>query len=92
MKPGTQIIYIPTHANGDTDHPDAEAGFVTSNWSFNARVYCRYWSKHEPNELRTKANSESTPVARLIKKDTRPQSVVNTLIEELYELGGALVQ
>lgn len=83
MKQGTQIIYVPTHANDDADHPDAEAGFVTTNFSFNAHVFCRYWSKHSPGELRTKANSELTPVARLIKRNTVSQSVVDALIDEV---------
>ena len=27
---GTQILYVPMHAQGDTNHPDVEPGFVTS--------------------------------------------------------------
>ncbi|CCH01934.1 hypothetical protein FAES_3928 [Fibrella aestuarina BUZ 2] len=27
---GDQVVYTPGHANGDTGHPDAEVGFVTS--------------------------------------------------------------
>jgi hypothetical protein len=39
-------------------------------------VFCRYWSKSYPAELRTRANSEATPADRLIVKDTRPQEEV----------------
>lgn len=59
---GTQILYVPMHAQGDTNHPDVEPGFVTSQRG--DVVFCRYWSKHAPGELRTKANSEATPVCR----------------------------
>jgi hypothetical protein len=39
-------------------------------------VFCRYWSKSYPAELRTRANSEAMPADRLIVKDTRPQEEV----------------
>ena len=55
MKLGTQIIYVPSHAEGDTNHPDCEFGFVTSTTTLGA--YCRYWRKGEPGVLRTRANS-----------------------------------
>lgn len=76
---GTQIVYVPTHANGDTQHPDAEPGFVTS---MNGDVaFCRYWSKSNPDQLRTTVNSEATPVDTLVVADTRPQAVVDTLLQ-----------
>lgn len=53
LKPGTQIIYIPMHAKGDENHPDVEEGFVTTHRPGSDAVYCRYWSKHYPGELRT---------------------------------------
>ena len=81
MKPGTQIIYVPNHANGDLDHPACESGFVTGD-AKDGNVFCRYWSRFVPNELRTKANSESTPVAHLIMKDTKPQFVINNLLQK----------
>jgi len=30
FKPGDRVIYIPRHAHGDSHHPDAEQGVVTS--------------------------------------------------------------
>ena len=60
LKRGTQIVYMPTHCNEDIEHPDIEFGFVTSVRGDVA--FCRYWSKHNKDELRTKANSEATPI------------------------------
>jgi hypothetical protein len=78
---GTQIIYVPMHANGDTGHPDCEAGFVTSVRGTNA--FCRYWSKHTPGELRTKANSELTPIDCLVVQDTVPPEHINTALARI---------
>ena len=74
IEPGTQIIYIPDHANGDENHPDCEEGFVTSRRGNIA--FCRYWSKHDPNSLRTTDNIEATPIDNVIVKATRDQSVI----------------
>jgi len=79
MKPGTQIIYVPMHAEGDTEHPDSEAGFVTSLRDDFA--FCRYWNKYHPGELRTKANSEATPFYCLVIQDTRPQAEVDQALK-----------
>jgi hypothetical protein len=77
---GDQIIYIPNHADGP-NHPDAETGFVTSvNEKF---VFCRYWSKQYPGQLRTVANSEATPSENLIKSMTTFQTLVNDLLEKM---------
>jgi hypothetical protein len=77
---GTQIIYVPTHANGDIRHQDCEPGFVTSVRGRNA--FCRYWSKYHPQELRTKANSELTPIDLLVIRDTVPKSRVSRMLEQ----------
>ena len=78
---GTQIIYVPTHTDGDLAHPDCEEGFVTSVRGDNA--FCRYWSKHTPNSLRTKAGSELTPISLLVIKDTMPQEMVDDKLEAI---------
>lgn len=81
---GTQIIYVPQHAGIDLNHKDVEAGFVTSTRRNNEGkciVFCRYWSKSYPTELRTRANSEATPAGRLIEKDTRPQEEIMHWLE-----------
>jgi len=75
---GTQIAYIPPHADGVT-HQDVEFGFVTSVRG--SIAFCRYWSKHHPGELRTKANSEATPISRCIPHISQPRSKVNELLD-----------
>lgn len=30
MNPGDRVIYIPSHAHGDRNHPDCERGTVSS--------------------------------------------------------------
>ena len=72
---GTQILYVPMHAQGDTNHPDCEAGFVTSVRGDVA--FCRYWNKRLPAELRTKANSEATPIGALVEQWSVPQRLVD---------------
>jgi len=80
MKPGTQIIYVPMHAEGNTEHPDCQAGFVTSLRTVFA--LCRYWSKLHPGEL-TRAHSEVTPFDCLVIQDTRPQADVDLALASL---------
>lgn len=50
MKIGTQVAYLPTHADGDVTHPDVEFGFVTS--ARGEAHFCRYWRKGQPGVLR----------------------------------------
>jgi len=81
MKRGTQIIYVPSHADGNVTHPDCQAGFVTS--LRNDFAFCRYWSKHHPGELRTRANSEATPFDYLVVQATHSQNDVDQLLEQI---------
>lgn len=76
LQRGTQIIYVPTHAEGNENHPDCERGFVTSVKPDAA--FCRYWSKYHPGELRTKMNSELTPLDCLVVK----KSVADSKVEQ----------
>lgn len=80
MKRGTQIIYVPHHTEGNTDHPDCEPGFVTSVHSNGRAAFCRFWRKPELDQLRTTANSELTPIANLVVRDTVPQSQVKAAL------------
>ena len=82
LKRGDQIAYIPLHANNDISHPDVELGFVTSVCS-NEDAFCRYWSKSNPNLLRTRANSERTPGSYLVPFVSHPQQFVNELLAEI---------
>lgn len=81
MKQGTQIAYIPTHAEGDLSHPDVEFGFVISEHG-NSH-FCRYWRNGELGTLRTTANSELTPTDNLVKHNSVSQVFVNYLLVEL---------
>ncbi len=88
FKPGTQIIYVPTHVDKDISHPACEKGFVTSireKGDGDYVIFCRYWSLYRPKELRTVANSEGTPPELLIIKDTHPQADVDAILKMIQE-------
>ena len=89
LKSGDQIIYIPHHARGARDHPDVEYGFVTSVPANHSIAFCRYWSKVDPRELRTKANGEATPMESLQLYKSKHQETINDLINFLKN-GGQL--
>lgn len=73
FQPGEQIAYVPSHAEGDINHPDVEFGFVTSQRG--DTVFCRYW-RRDMTDLRTKANSEGTPIENLVRHvSVSPQRV-----------------
>ena len=75
IRPGDNVVYVPTHANGVVDHPDCEEGFVTSRRG--DAVWCRFWHRNHAvrafpgeatrMELRTVANSERCDVSDLVK-------------------------
>ena len=83
---GTQIIYVPIHAENNESHPDCETGFVTSQTRTDA-AFCRYW-KNDGNDglLRTMSCSESTPLYLIIVRDTIPQHVVDKALNLLVTL------
>lgn len=83
MKPGTQIAYIPLHAEGDINHPDVEFGFVVSERG--DAHFCRYWRRGHLGELRTVANSELTPTDNLVEYKSVSQDVVDNLKRYLYK-------
>jgi len=83
LKQGTQIIYVPNHADS-IDHPDCEEGFVTSVTENGA--FCRYWSKYFSGHLRTVANSEKTNFRNLVIKNTHDQQEINKLIQTMKAL------
>jgi len=80
---GMQVIYVPNHANGSTWHIDCERGFVTSLNQDGAHAFVRYWSKSNPGTLRTRANSECTPIANLVIKDTVDQALVDQCLANI---------
>ncbi len=84
MLRGTQIVYTPTHARGDMNHPDSQSGFITHNSEIGGAVFCRYWSKNpkRPKQLRTKSNSELTPISLLVFWETVPQRDVEIALNK----------
>ena len=78
---GTQIAYIPMHAEGDIEHPDVEFGFVTSVRGSTA--FCRYWRRGSVGELRTVANSECTPMDSLVEHRSVMQSRINNSLTRM---------
>jgi len=72
---GTQIIYTPPHLKKPTGlkckfgYPNgSQPGFVTSGPTAIGDYFCRYWLIEDGKpirELRTKANSENTPLRSL---------------------------
>ena len=82
---GTQIAYVPDHAEGDINHSDVQFGFVTSiAEGTEGDLFCRYWKSRTSIDLRTKANSERTPIMNIKYIDTRSQDFVDTTVKELY--------
>jgi len=81
LERGTQILYVPSHADGDVSHCDVEVGFVTQD-AGERGAFCRYWSKSSAHTLRTKANSELTPREMIIVQDTVPQALVVNALHE----------
>ena len=83
LKRGQQIAYVPDHADGNLGHRDVEFGFVTSVKG--DTVFCRYWSRYTPNELRTKANSEGADRRLIVPHVSHDQAMVDNAFEE-YEI------
>lgn len=82
---GKQIVYIPSHADGNPGHPDSEFGFITSSGRVNAleggdAVFCRYFFNGKAGKIRTTANSESTNLRDLYPCESVPQFVVEALL------------
>lgn len=84
LKPGDQIASIPDHAKGDLHHQDVEFGFVMQKPG-RVGIFCRYWIKGQPGQLRTAANSELTPVAYLVKYQSVNQGVVDATMKRIQE-------
>lgn len=82
LKVGTQILYIPNHADGNIFHNDVEYGFVTSIAPSLNIVYCRYFFKNS-NELRTMANSEAASIENIYIGQYCDQSEIDSIVREL---------
>ena len=78
---GTQILYVPAHANGNIAHPDVEAGFVTS--IAGDVIFCAYWSRNNPHGgLRQRAGVQ-TPWDSIVIRDTVPFARVNNALSKM---------
>lgn len=88
FKVGDQVLYIPTHAEGDPSHPDCEEGFVTSVGA-NGAVFCRYFFPRHGG-IRTRANSESTYPDDLILFNHRSPAEIQRMLNEIEKSGGWL--
>lgn len=84
---GQQIAYVPTHAEGDLQHPDVEFGFVFSDRGGDS-VFCRYWRKGHLGQLRTVANSELTPRDMLVAYVSVPQEYIDVALERIEDDNG----
>ena len=84
IKRGTQIAYIPDHAEDDITYPDVEFGFAM-NVPGHVGVACRYWRKGHPGELRMVANSEMTPLENITEYESVPQRIVDQTIKQILE-------
>ena len=69
FKPGDWVVYVPSHAHGDKDHPDCERGTVTSVGETSGLVFVRYGAQPNPKatgpgDLITAAEYFGSPRAR----------------------------
>lgn len=87
LKRGTQVAYIPTHANRDIHHPDVEFGFVTNaediGWRDETAYWCRFWVKGKLGVLRTVTNSERCYEWDIVEYTSVDQSVVDEILKNL---------
>lgn len=80
---GRQIAYVPNHALCDLSHHAVEYGFI---WGPIRKedIPCRFWVKgREGKTLRTRANSEMTPLSNIIFIDSVDQQIIRSLLRDL---------
>lgn len=66
IRVGTQIAFIPPHADGDITHMDVEFGFVAWMTEKGGACLCRFWRADMPGVLRTTTCSEGVDTAYLV--------------------------
>lgn len=98
LQPGTQIAYVPDHANGNLYHPDVQFGFVWAKTKMIDDTYfCRYWSGKslelgegykvrviEP-DLRTKSCAEITERRHIVLHESVDQSIVFEVMKKIKD-------
>lgn len=78
---GTQILYVPDHADS-VDHPDIECGFIWVKHYSRTAYLCRFW-REDKRTLRTLANSEVVSIENIVVCDSVPDSVVREAIRKI---------
>jgi hypothetical protein len=85
---GLQVVYVPRYivernkTLGEVlKDKDTEFGFVTS-WNKNV-IFCRFWLKEKPGELRTVANSEACDKFDLFPHESVSQTAVIKQIQKM---------
>ena len=85
---GLQVVYVPRYivernkTLGEVlKDKDTEFGFVTS-WNKNV-IFCRFWLKEKPCELRTVANSEACDAADLFEHESAPKTMLIKQIQKM---------
>jgi hypothetical protein len=92
LKEGTQVIYVPRHADGKITHPDCQYGFVTSLRG--DLIFCRFWregtykpfdDQEKSPELRTTANSEACDRETLVVMDYIQQRHIDKTLRAIKD-------
>jgi hypothetical protein len=84
IKKGTQIAYVPKHANGNLKHKDVEFGFAMGEPNVDY-VFCRYWHKGRPGKLRTISNGEMTRIKYIVEVKSVHPDIVDAAIRLIEE-------
>jgi len=84
MQKGTQIIYVPSHCEGDYEHKDVEYGFIMKIDNSGKYAFCRYWRDSTTHVLRTTSTSEHTPLANIVVQ-TPPYSHKGRQIDRIIK-------
>jgi hypothetical protein len=88
FKRGDQILYMPDHVSENHNHPDVQAGFVTSAKVVSdgsTTIFCRFWRNRNCENLRTRANSEGCDERNLIHYISVKQQHINYLLNLIEE-------
>ncbi len=86
LKPGKQIIYLPSHLRIEANLLDfgVQFGFVTSKKSEDF-VFCRYFSNYSMFSLRTLSCSEATTYRNLYVLKTHDDKIVKWWMKRIKE-------
>lgn len=81
MKPGTQVIYIPAHTLGKTDHPGCRHGFIASEAQLGQSVFVCFWQADAVGVTLRQAGAQLTDSTRLVAFESCEQGIVDGLVE-----------